>query len=223
VALLFPERFWPVGAAAVGLSGGGSPTRPAFQCYDGGGALPEDGGGSGGVGCITFFALAPSPASSSSSSSSSLSSLSSTLEEDAALATLCGKQLAAAWAEYGLRSEAARLAAAVESLATAAKEAAKESAKEPALPAVGGTGVAFGGGSGGSGCAAAVQRWPKEAFISDDPHPTGINPHPHPVRELGSGAWGGALLFAGTEAAASSAGVMEGAVVAARAALLAIR
>ena len=60
-----------------------------------------------------------------------------------------------------------------------------------------------------------VQRWPKEEFISDDPNPVSVNPHPHPVRALSASEWNGALLFAGTETDRGSPGVMEGAIGAA--------
>jgi monoamine oxidase len=57
-----------------------------------------------------------------------------------------------------------------------------------------------------------VQRWPTEQFISEDPNPTQIHPHPHPVGALSSKEWDGRLYFAGSEADHQSSGVMEGAV-----------
>lgn len=60
-----------------------------------------------------------------------------------------------------------------------------------------------------------VHRWPAESYISEEPNPVGINPHPNPVRALSEPEWDGALQFAGSEADLSSAGVMEGAVGAA--------
>lgn len=60
-----------------------------------------------------------------------------------------------------------------------------------------------------------VKRWPREKYISEDPNPRGINPHPRPVLELAKSDWGGKLLFAGTESDLLSPGVMEGAVNAA--------
>jgi monoamine oxidase len=57
-----------------------------------------------------------------------------------------------------------------------------------------------------------VQHWPTEKFISEDPHPTQIHPHPHPVGALSSKEWDGRLYFAGSEADHQSSGVMEGAV-----------
>lgn len=57
-----------------------------------------------------------------------------------------------------------------------------------------------------------VQHWPKEEYISEDPNPTQINPHPHPVGALSTIEWGGHLFFAGSEADRQSAGVMEGAI-----------
>lgn len=60
-----------------------------------------------------------------------------------------------------------------------------------------------------------VKRWPQESFISEEPNPQRINPHPQPVRALSANEWGGALLFAGSESDRFSPGVMEGAVGAA--------
>jgi len=60
-----------------------------------------------------------------------------------------------------------------------------------------------------------VQHWPQETYISEDPNPTTIHPHPHPVRALSEMEWGGQLLFAGSETDQQSPGVMEGAVGAA--------
>lgn len=60
-----------------------------------------------------------------------------------------------------------------------------------------------------------VQRWPKEAYISEDPNPQSINPHPQPVRALSTNEWNDTLLFAGSESDRLSPGVMEGAIGAA--------
>lgn len=60
-----------------------------------------------------------------------------------------------------------------------------------------------------------VKRWPKEIYISEDPNPSVIHPHPKPNLELSTNEWNGALLFAGSESDVSSPGVMEGAVSAA--------
>lgn len=60
-----------------------------------------------------------------------------------------------------------------------------------------------------------VQRWPKEPYISEDPNPQGINPHPQPVRALSTNEWNDTLLFAGSESDRFSPGVMEGAIGAA--------
>jgi monoamine oxidase len=57
-----------------------------------------------------------------------------------------------------------------------------------------------------------VQRWPLETYISEDPKPTMIHPHPHPIGALSKPEWNGMLLFAGSEADQRSAGVMEGAI-----------
>jgi monoamine oxidase len=54
-------------------------------------------------------------------------------------------------------------------------------------------------------------RWPLNPFISDENRPTTIHPHPHPVALLAAPAWGGKLLFAGTETDQQSPGVIEGA------------
>jgi hypothetical protein len=215
VALLFPERFWPLGAAAVGLPNGGSPSRPAFQCYDGGGALPvtrPSSSGSGGgdnAGCITFFALAQDEANAAGAGAVAATA-------DGALAKRCAAQLASAWASHGLQAQAARLTAAVDAAVESAAVATASSGGGE-----GGGGAAVGGGSGA--CAFAVQRWPAEPFVADDPAPTELHAHPQPVRALGAAAWDGTLLFAGTEADARSPGVMEGAVGAAKAALRLVR
>lgn len=60
-----------------------------------------------------------------------------------------------------------------------------------------------------------VKRWPNEEYISNDPNPMDITPHPHPRSELARSEWAGTLLFAGTETDQSSPGLMEGAVGAA--------
>ena len=57
-----------------------------------------------------------------------------------------------------------------------------------------------------------VKRWPEEVYISEDPKPISIHPHPHPVRLLAAQEWNGMLLFAGSEADQLSPGVMEGAI-----------
>ena len=57
-----------------------------------------------------------------------------------------------------------------------------------------------------------VQRWPLEPYISEDPRPTTIQPHPHPIGALSRNEWNGMLLFAGSEADQRSSGVMEGAI-----------
>ena len=64
-----------------------------------------------------------------------------------------------------------------------------------------------------------VQRWPQEKYISDEPDPKSIHPHPSPVPILSRPEWEGRLLFAGTESDLESPGVMEGAVGAAQRAL----
>lgn len=61
-----------------------------------------------------------------------------------------------------------------------------------------------------------VQRWPTEAYLSEDSMPTRINPHPTPVFALSQPEWDGALQFAGSETDLLYPGVMEGAVGAAR-------
>jgi monoamine oxidase len=61
-----------------------------------------------------------------------------------------------------------------------------------------------------------VQRWPLETYISEDPHPRTIHPHPHPVGALSTSEWDGLLEFAGSETDRLSPGVMEGAVGAAQ-------
>ena len=60
-----------------------------------------------------------------------------------------------------------------------------------------------------------VKRWPEELYIAEDPKPTTIRPHPHPVRALSTNEWKDQLLFAGSETDRMSPGVMEGAVSAA--------
>jgi len=60
-----------------------------------------------------------------------------------------------------------------------------------------------------------VKRWPTEEYLSEDPNPKRINPHPQPVRALSTNEWDGRLLFAGSESDRLSPGVMEGAVGAA--------
>ena len=57
-----------------------------------------------------------------------------------------------------------------------------------------------------------IQRWPLETYISEEPYPKRIQPHPHPVQALSTMEWSGRLLFAGTETDESSPGVMEGAI-----------
>jgi monoamine oxidase len=71
-----------------------------------------------------------------------------------------------------------------------------------------------------TGVKVSVQRWPLEPFVSgQDTRPSQVHPHPHPVPALGTTAWEGKLLFAGTESDQESPGVMEGAVGAAKRAL----
>jgi monoamine oxidase len=60
-----------------------------------------------------------------------------------------------------------------------------------------------------------VKRWPEEPYIAEDPEPTAVRPHPHPVRALSTNEWNDQLLFAGSESDRMSPGVMEGAVSAA--------
>ncbi len=60
-----------------------------------------------------------------------------------------------------------------------------------------------------------VQHWPTQKYISEDPNPVKIHPHPHPVSALSTMEWGGRLHFAGSETDRQSPGVMEGAVGAA--------
>jgi monoamine oxidase len=61
-----------------------------------------------------------------------------------------------------------------------------------------------------------VQRWPQQTYISEDPKPRTIHPHPHPVGALSTPEWDGLLEFAGSETDRLSPGVMEGAVGAAQ-------
>ena len=56
---------------------------------------------------------------------------------------------------------------------------------------------------------ATVQRWPAESFVSDEPAPRTIHPHPRPRPELAAVEWGGRLLFAGTESDVEQPGVIE--------------
>jgi monoamine oxidase len=68
----------------------------------------------------------------------------------------------------------------------------------------------------------AIQRWPAEQHISNDPRPTRVLPHPQPVEALSTPEWDGTLYLAGTERDRESPGVMEGAVGAARRVLAAL-
>jgi monoamine oxidase len=68
-----------------------------------------------------------------------------------------------------------------------------------------------------------VQRWPLEQYISDEPHPVRVHPHPEPVQALSTPEWNGALLFAGSETDTRSPGVMEGAVGAANRVLASLK
>lgn len=61
-----------------------------------------------------------------------------------------------------------------------------------------------------------VKRWPLEEYISEDPKPTKIHPHPYPVGALSQSEWKDRLLFAGSESEQVSPGVMEGAIGAAK-------
>jgi len=212
VALTFPERFWPLRASNTGLPG-----QPAFQVYDSGGSASETSPGS-----LTFFALAPPPP--TPSTPSPPPSPPPSPGEDVALAAACAQQLAAVWERAGLRSEAARLRRAFEDLDNSAATAAAAAV----------TGAKLGALLGGRSTRAppppaaapaaelsvAVQRWPLEPFVAGrDTAPTAVHPHPHVVRALGAPAWGGRVLFAGTESDQESPGVMEGAVGAAKRAL----
>lgn len=68
-----------------------------------------------------------------------------------------------------------------------------------------------------------VQRWPQQAYISEDPRPTHIHPHPAPEPALSTTEWGGLLHFAGSEMDSLSPGVMEGAIGAAQRVLQALK
>lgn len=57
-----------------------------------------------------------------------------------------------------------------------------------------------------------VQRWPLEQYLSENPKPTRINPHPSPTPILSEPEWNGKLVFAGTETDRNNPGMMEGAV-----------
>jgi len=59
---------------------------------------------------------------------------------------------------------------------------------------------------------AHVKHWPTETYISEDPNPRQIHPHPYPVPALSTTEWDNRLFFAGSEADHQSSGVMEGAV-----------
>ena len=61
-----------------------------------------------------------------------------------------------------------------------------------------------------------VQRWPRQTYISEDPRPKNIHPHPYTVEALSTPEWDGLLHFAGSETDRLSPGVMEGAVGAAQ-------
>lgn len=61
-----------------------------------------------------------------------------------------------------------------------------------------------------------VKRWPLETYISEDPAPTQIHPHPSVDPSLAASEWDGHLLFAGSESDLVSPGVMEGAIGAAK-------
>ena len=61
-----------------------------------------------------------------------------------------------------------------------------------------------------------VKRWPIEQFVSENPCPSKIMPHPSPKRALASNDWSNRLLFTGTETDMRSPGVMEGSIGAAK-------
>lgn len=61
----------------------------------------------------------------------------------------------------------------------------------------------------------SVKRWPIESYLSEDPEPTQIHPHPMPVAALATPEWDGLLEFAGSESDQRDPGVMEGAIGAA--------
>ena len=62
-----------------------------------------------------------------------------------------------------------------------------------------------------------VQRWPQQSFISEDPQPKQIHPHPQPKAALSTEEWpDGVLQFAGSETDQLSPGLMEGAIGAAQ-------
>ena len=62
---------------------------------------------------------------------------------------------------------------------------------------------------------AAIQQWPLEPYLSENPNPTTIQPHPEPVAELSKPEMDGKLHFGATETDQRSPGVMEGAIGAA--------
>jgi hypothetical protein len=211
VALEYPTRFWKPSMSNMGLPGPGV----AFQVYDGGGPLVADPHGSLPPGVLTFFALAPFDPPTSHLADSALFAEPLGLHANAvaapaasaadAASTETATALIAADAALG-ESCARQLVATWRSHDMVSNKAAMDFETQLATP-----------------IAVRVQRWPQEPFISDDPNPPKIHPHPEPMRVLGRPEWDGLLLFAGTEADQSSPGVMEGAVGAARAALALLR
>ena len=178
-----------------------------LQCYDGGSAAEGRSGGAtrtggGPFGAITFFALADDDGAAA------------TAANDGALALRCARQLAGVWASsHGLQAEAQRLVTAVAEAAKIAEVAEAATAEA--------TGVGRGGAP--AGAQFAVQRWPREAWVSDDAAPGTIHPHPAPVASLALPDWGGVLVFAGTESDQAHPGVLEGAIGSAHAALKRLR
>jgi monoamine oxidase len=61
-----------------------------------------------------------------------------------------------------------------------------------------------------------VKRWPQEPYISEDPRPQRIHPHPQVEPDLSTPEWDGLLQFSGSETDRLSPGVMEGAIGAAQ-------
>lgn len=244
VSLIFASgRFWPLSAANMVFPNGGTPGCPAFQVYDGGGAEEEgyvenEYGGSSGAGAnqdpgvLTFFCLDRCDVE---------------ISTDTALAQRCGAQLAEVWSstDYSLNKQATRLRCSL------LKEPEEKALFEETLMA--GTRLHEIRTPGESGSASprhkregvdssldqtsriitqnlhdtwariAVQRWPRERFIADNPLPVRIEPHPRPVHILGCAEWRGRLAFCASEVDRASPGVMEGAVSAAKKAVSDLR
>ena len=235
VSLIFASgRFWPLSAANMVFPNGGTPGCPAFQVYDGGGAEEEgyvenEYGGSSGAcetqdpGVLTFFCLDRCDVE---------------ISTDIALAQRCGAQLAEVWSstDYSLNEQATRLRCSV------LKEPEEKALFGKTLMV--GTRLHEISIPGESGSASpcherdvdgslaqtprttqnlhhtwariAVQRWPRERFIADNPSPVRVEPHPRPVHILGCAEWRGRLAFCASETDRASPGVMEGAVSAAK-------